>query len=41
MVNQQLLVFFSPTLKLDPTNYFPFNTAEVQPIYLKLTVVFS
>ena len=30
MVNQQLFV------KLDATNYFPSNTAEVQPIYLKM-----
>ena len=35
--NQQL--FF--TLKLDPTNSFPSDTAEVQHIYLRLTVVFS
>ena len=39
MVNQQLFFFF--TVKLDPTNSLPSNTAEVRHIYLKLTVVFS
>ena len=33
-------VFFF-TVKLDPINSFPSNTAEVRHIYLKLTVVFS
>ena len=33
--------FFFFTVKLDPTNSFPSNTAEVRLIYLKLTVVFS
>ena len=32
-------VFF--TVKLDPTNSFSSNTAEVRHIYLKLTAVFS
>ena len=31
LVNQQLLFF---TVKLDATNSFPSNTAEVRPIYL-------
>ena len=34
------VVFFF-TLKLDPINSIPSNTAEVRHIYLKLTVVFS
>ena len=32
--------FFFFTVKLDPINSFPSNTAEVRHIYLKLTVVF-
>ena len=34
-------VLFFFTVKLDPINSFPSNTAEVRHIYLKLTVVFS
>ena len=45
MVNQQLffffvfffvVFFFFFTVKLDATNSFPSNTAEVRPIYLKM-----
>ena len=39
MVNQQFFFFFFFfffTVKLDTTNSFPFNTAEVRPIYLKM-----
>ena len=42
MVNQQLFFFFFVflffffTVKLDATNSFPSNTAEVRPIYLKM-----
>ena len=47
LVNQQLFclfvffvcfffVFFFFTVKLDPTNTFPSNTAEVRHIYLKM-----
>ena len=34
MVNQQLLFCF--TVKLDATNSFASNTAEVRPFYLKM-----
>ena len=47
MINQQLLLLFVVvvffvfffcffTVKLDATTFFPSNTAEVRPIYLKL-----
>ena len=41
MVNQQFFFFFFFLLlffivKLDATNSFPTNTAEVRPIYLKV-----
>ena len=36
MVNQQLFLLFFFTVKLDATNSFPSNTAEVRPIYLKM-----
>ena len=36
MVNQVFFLFFFFTVKLDATNPFPSNTAEVRLIYLKL-----